>query len=108
MRCPVCKAENAQGPSCRRCKADLALLFALEEQCERALAAARRCLAEGKWREAVSHAEEADKLRGDAESRRLLAVSHLLVRDFTRALTTYSLRRSASSPLAPVGERGWG
>src|SRR5262249_17865113 len=30
MRCPVCKAENAQGPACRRCKADLSLLFAVE------------------------------------------------------------------------------
>ena len=32
LRCPVCKAENAQGPNCRRCKADLSLLFALEDR----------------------------------------------------------------------------
>ena len=37
MRCPVCKADNAQGLQCRRCKADLALLFQLEEQRARAL-----------------------------------------------------------------------
>ena len=30
MQCPVCKADNAQGPLCRRCKADLSLLFRLE------------------------------------------------------------------------------
>ena len=30
IRCPVCKAENSQGPTCRRCKADLSLLFRLE------------------------------------------------------------------------------
>ena len=32
LRCPVCKAENAQGPNCRRCKADLSMMFALEDQ----------------------------------------------------------------------------
>ena len=30
MRCPVCKAENEMTPQCRRCKADLSLLLALE------------------------------------------------------------------------------
>lgn len=32
MRCPVCRAENDRGPNCRRCRADLSLLFALEKQ----------------------------------------------------------------------------
>ncbi len=32
LSCPVCKAENAQGPFCRRCKADLSLLFSLRQQ----------------------------------------------------------------------------
>ena len=40
MHCPVCKADNSQGPQCRRCKADLSLLFALEEQRRRTLAEA--------------------------------------------------------------------
>ena len=52
MRCPVCKAENAQGPACRRCKADLSLLFALEERRAWALAEARRLLAAGRVDEA--------------------------------------------------------
>ncbi len=52
MVCPVCKAENAAGPACRRCKADLSLLFQLEEQRERTLAAARRLLAARRMDEA--------------------------------------------------------
>ena len=32
MICPCCKANNDSGPACRRCKADLSLLFAFEKQ----------------------------------------------------------------------------
>jgi hypothetical protein len=41
MRCPVCKADNAQGPQCRRCKADLTVLFDLEAARRARLDAAR-------------------------------------------------------------------
>ena len=77
MRCPVCKAENSQGPACRRCKADLSLLFLLEEQA-RALAEAGRLLASGRADEADARAEEADWLRSDDESRRLRAATRLM------------------------------
>jgi hypothetical protein len=90
MRCPVCKAENAQGPQCRRCKADLSLLFDLEDQRARALASARQALARGHGREARHEAARADWLRSDGESRRLLAVAYLLERDFKRAWASYS------------------
>jgi len=89
MRCPVCKADNSQGPQCRRCKADLSLLFALEDQRRRTLAEARRCLRRGEWQAAVGHAETASWLRGDEESRRLLATAHLLGRDFVAAWRCY-------------------
>lgn len=85
MRCPVCKAENDQGPSCRRCKADLALLFALEGQRQRALGAALRCLAQGRWQQALAAAGRADSLRAGDDSRRLLALACLLRRDFAGA-----------------------
>jgi hypothetical protein len=85
MRCPVCKADNLQGPQCRRCKADLSLLFALEEQRRRALAEARRCLRRGEWQAAAEHAETASWLRGDEDSRQLVAVARLLGRDFAGA-----------------------
>src|ERR1041385_8260423 len=89
MRCPVCKAENNQGPQCRRCKADLSLLFALEEQRGRELDAARRSLAEGRWSRAEAHAAEANWLRRDEESLRLLAVARLFRRDFAGAWRCY-------------------
>lgn len=32
VRCPLCKAENTNPPTCRRCKADLGLLFTWQRQ----------------------------------------------------------------------------
>jgi len=96
MRCPVCKADNLQGPQCRRCKADLSLLFALEEQRRRTLAEARRCLSHGEWQAAVKHAKTANWLRSDEDSQQLSAVSHLLGRDFAGAWERYqNWRRKA-------------
>jgi hypothetical protein len=89
MRCPVCKADNPQGPQCRRCKGDLTLLFALEEQRQSLLAAAQRALLDGSTRQAVEAAEQADWLRGDSESCRLLALAHLLERQFGSAWEYY-------------------
>jgi hypothetical protein len=85
MRCPVCKAENTE-PTCRRCKADLALLFALEQQRQSALAEAALAAARGDGAATVMHAEAAHRLRADAESWRWLAVGYFLARDFARAL----------------------
>jgi hypothetical protein len=94
MRCPVCKADNPQGPQCRRCKADLSLLFALEEQRQQILAEARRYLRHGEWQAAVKHAETANWLRGDEESQQLVAVAHLLSRDFAGAWRCYQSWRA--------------
>jgi hypothetical protein len=95
MRCPVCKADNSQGPHCRRCKADLSLLFALEEQRRRTLAETRYYLQRGEWLEALRHAETADWLRGDDESRRLAVVAHLLEGNFAAAWQGYQDWRAA-------------
>ena len=97
MRCPVCKAENGQGPQCRRCKADLTLLFDLEAVRRARLDAVREHLARGRWPEAVAGAAEADWLRRDGESQRLLAVARLLDRDFGGAWECY---REAQAPSA--------
>jgi hypothetical protein len=99
MRCPVCKADNPQGPLCRRCKADLELLFTLEQQRARLLASARAAVAGHCWSAAGAEATVADWLRSDAESLRLRAVVHLLERDFARAWECYRL--------VPKAE-GWG
>lgn len=89
MRCPVCKAENTQGPTCRRCKADLSLLFQLEDQRARTLAEAGRLLAAGRTEEADALAEEADWMRGDEESRRMLALTRLMRRDYAGAFALH-------------------
>jgi hypothetical protein len=86
LRCPVCKADNSQGPLCRRCKADLSLLFTLEEQRQQALADARSAAAARDWPSFRHWARRADGLRRDDETRRLLAVAHLLHGDFVGAL----------------------
>jgi hypothetical protein len=96
MRCPVCKANNVQGPSCRRCKADLGLLFALESRRARELADGRRALAEGRFSEAAEHAVRAEDLRGDDDARRLRALAHLLDRDYPAAWECYRAVANAS------------
>lgn len=97
MRCPVCKAENTQPPQCRRCKADLGLLWTLEAQRARLLADARRRLAAGSIRRAAVDAEDADWLRSDEDSRRLVAVTSLLNRDFAGAWEGYRTLRAPYS-----------
>ena len=89
MQCPVCKAMNDRGPQCRRCKADLALLFDLDEQRGRLLAAARWALGQGDTLRALELAERADGLRRDKESRRLRSVCHVLQRNFAEAWGGY-------------------
>ena len=87
-RCPVCKADNTPSP-CRRCKADLSLLVALEQQRQAALARAKDSLATGDWAFARDDALEADHLRRDDESLRLLGVTSLLCGDHAGACQCY-------------------
>jgi hypothetical protein len=85
IACPVCRASVEAGPQCRRCKADLALLFALEARRDSALVAARRSLAEGRADVGLALAQRAEQLRRGEDARRLIAVAHLLRRDFAAA-----------------------
>jgi hypothetical protein len=89
MQCPVCRAENDQGPQCRRCRADLGPLFALEKQRRYALDAAYASLAAGAARRGHALAEGARAMREDEEARHLAAVSALLARDFAGARRIY-------------------
>jgi hypothetical protein len=95
MRCPVCRAENAEDATCRRCKADLSLLVTLEQARRAALGDAMRAAAAGDGAKALTHAEAAHQLRPDAESWRWLAVAHLLQRDFDGALACRALARQS-------------
>jgi hypothetical protein len=86
-----------RGPQCRRCRADLSLLFTLEAQRRQALTAAQEAAARGQWQRALAIADGADALRKDGESQRLLAVCHLLRRDFARAWKCYTEAMKANS-----------
>lgn len=92
MRCPVCRADVAEGPNCRRCRADLSLLFDLEAQRQRALAAAHLCLQHRRPRQALVIAEGVHALRADVDSQRLRALARLLCRDFASAWQIYVSR----------------
>jgi hypothetical protein len=89
MRCPVCRADNSTGPQCRRCRADLSLLFALEDQRRRLLARAALALRRGDGAEAGRLANQAQGLRRDEDAGCLLAAARLLQRDFAGAWHSY-------------------
>ena len=89
MQCPVCRAQNDQGPTCRRCKADLTLLFDLEEQRSRALAVALDCVRRGRLREAKLVVMGVEALQAGDDCRRMRAVVHLLEGKFARAWEDY-------------------
>jgi hypothetical protein len=89
MRCPVCKADNDESPQCRRCKADLSLLAALECRRGRVLAEAVGRLAGADAQGALAAARTADAIRRDAESQRVLAIARLFSRDFAGAWASY-------------------
>ncbi len=91
MRCPVCRAENTEGPACRRCRADLSLLFALEEQRAELMARAVQAARSVDWPEVARLAGEANALRRAADATQLLAVAALLQRDFGRAWDVYRM-----------------
>jgi hypothetical protein len=105
MHCPVCRAPlalpNAAAVQCRRCRADLSLLVALEKQRARALAAAYGNAARGEWRQVLAHARWAHVLRKDDESYRLLAAGYLMQGDFARAWQCW---QTAPGPPAAPGQ----
>jgi hypothetical protein len=83
MRCPVCRAENGLDDCCRRCRADLSLLVALESQRRYYLAQAARAANLLQGAETVRHAMAAHELRRGEDSRRLLALGSLFQRNFS-------------------------
>src|SRR5262249_23049551 len=99
MRCPVCRAELTTGPQCRRCRADLSLLFALEAQRRQTVALASAMAARGHGEEVLALAEQADQLQHGADCQRLRALGYLLQHNFAAAWETYL----AATGAAPSG-----
>ena len=80
--CPCCKASNDAGPNCRRCKADLALLYAIEADRTALIERARSS-------NCIEPLDRAEQLRQGDDIVRLRATVMLLQRDFAGALRTY-------------------
>lgn len=98
MRCPVCNADNAQGPLCRRCRADLSLLFRLEAQQRHLLSEARQALRIGDSGRALHLVTRALAQRNDNEAQQLVAGCRLWRRDFAGAWRTYRALEPSAEP----------
>ena len=87
--CPCCKAANDTGPACRRCKADLSLLFAVEDQRTAAIDTARTLAAESRFADALAALDRAAELRRGDDVSRVRAAVLLLAGQFPAALAAY-------------------
>lgn len=88
LTCPVCNAGNTAPSTCRRCKADLSLLWEIESQRDKLLGKVRSCLSEQNYPEALATLDEVASLRGGADVNRLTAAIHLLAGDYVGALAS--------------------
>jgi hypothetical protein len=87
--CPCCKAVNDGGPACRRCKADLSLLFAVEEQRAALVETARALAAVARFADAVATLDRAAQLRRGEDVLRVRAAVLLLAGQYPAALAAY-------------------
>jgi hypothetical protein len=85
LRCPVCRAENTTGPACRRCRADLSLLAAVEARRDFHFTRACIALREGRLDAARNDLDRAEELRAGPDVRRVRACLSLLAGDFPAA-----------------------
>ena len=90
LRCPVCRAETA-GPVCRRCRADLGLMEAVEARREFHISSATAAMAGEQFDTALVKLDAAEQLREGADIRRQRACAYLLAGDFEAALAEHSL-----------------
>lgn len=88
LTCPCCHASNDTAV-CRRCKADLSLLVAMENRREYHVTLAKRFAAEGRYTEALRHINQATQLRPTADMTQFRAALHLLGGEFAAALRAY-------------------
>ena len=84
IACPACRADNAER-TCRRCKADLGMLWDLEATRSQLLADGYAALDRRDADAATAAGESARALRDDVDAIRLIACGHLLARRFDEA-----------------------
>lgn len=85
-RCPACNAQVREKTVCRRCKTDLTLMIAVEDQAARHTDEADLAFQAGNYGRMFFHAKRACSLKSSPASRRLLAASALLTRRFETAV----------------------
>ena len=84
-RCPVCGAAQDWSAQCRRCAADLTLLWEVADAANSVRRSCLLALVQSKHDEALALAKRLVRLRSDAPERRLLAVCHLMCEDYAAA-----------------------
>ena len=95
LRCPVCRADNTER-ACRRCRADLGLLWDLEADRARALVEARQAWQRGDAPGTLAAAQAAAGLRAGPDAARWTALAHLAAGNFAAALAAW--RQAQAQP----------
>ncbi len=85
MTCPACRARQTWSDECRRCKCDLSLLHAVYDRGEVARRSCLRAVNEGRYEDALGHAQLHAELNGGQRAIHLLAVCHLICEDWEEA-----------------------
>ena len=88
LTCPCCRATN-QTATCRRCRADLSLLMAVEARRDFHVTSAKRFAADGRAGDALTHVARAEQLRAGEDLRQLRAALVLLHGDYAGAVGVY-------------------
>ncbi|HEX3151008.1 MAG TPA: hypothetical protein VHR66_23210 [Gemmataceae bacterium] len=90
LRCPVCRADNTTGLNCRRCKADLSLLIAVEERRDYHVTLAQIAMRDGQFDDALTELTLAEELRTGPDIHRLRACVFLLAGDHESVLAEHA------------------
>ena len=88
LTCPCCRASN-ETATCRRCRADLSLLAAVEARRAFHFNTAKRFAADGRAGEALTQVARAEGLRPGADLAPLRAALLLLQGDYAGAVAAY-------------------
>lgn len=96
IACPACRAENTER-TCRRCRADLGMLFDLEAARSQWLVESSRLMTTAP-KKSLAAAEAARSLRDGPDAIRLQACAHLLLRDFAAAAQAWSNQLPRTGP----------
>ncbi len=102
IACPACRADNSER-TCRRCRADLGMLWDLEAQRQRLLADVGDALRRGELVRVIDIAQAALDLRDGTDAARVIACAYLLRGKFFRALEWHE--RAANCGGKVNGER---